>query len=71
MNRLRQLGSQPPGRALASCHLSPPRNNLMDLGSRRWGEADENYDAIAAWILPTVSMSKSGFQLLMDQMLPA
>jgi hypothetical protein len=23
----------------------------MDLGSRRWGQADENYDAIAARIL--------------------
>jgi hypothetical protein len=22
----------------------------MDLGSRRWGQADENYDAISAWI---------------------
>ena len=43
----------------------------MDLGSRRWRESDEDDDAIAAGIADETSMSKSGFQLLMDQMLPA
>ena len=64
--------NQSRGRAVRVFSVFSQLSQKISVGrTRRWREPDENDDAIATRIPPIVSMSKSGFQLFMDQMLPA